>query len=459
MTDSVRSPDRRSITAALLLAIDGVPAALLQSLVASGSLRQVARLARMGVLADWQAATPADERGSHWLSAITGHAMPTPVGHAAPHTLLARDLPVSPLWDWADAVGRPCRVLGWPGAIGSPEQAVPGLPTGAVRVAEPRHWPTVNAQGLPLASDRPEPSALCWPGSQRALLQRERVLPDDLPPATLRRLQPWRPLPGRDGEAAEFALERAARRLAAHWLSVLAIGGAWCARPDNALNLLRFDGLAAYAATLRRWVPATEVQPLLQPWLLWLDELLGTLIEELQGAQLDRCHEGRGHGDTVVAVLAETSPRPAALSHGLLLLCAPGVPAGLRLNQPVALADIAPTLACRLALPRPPALQGRDLMTQVAATQGRTMGDDQDLDDNDDGDDTADHDRGLVGRDASRPPPSARPGPRPAGWPAASRPEVRLARQGGDATQPPRSSWLQRLQRLLVPGALDRGLS
>lgn len=436
MTASDRSPDRRTTTAALLLAIDALPAAPLRSLVHGGRLRQMARLARMGVLADWQTPVPADERGAHWLSAVTGQALAAPHGGRDARIVLARDLTVSPLWDWADAVGRPCRVLGWPGAIGGPEQAVPGLPAGALRVAEPRHWPAINAQGLPLLHDAPAASALCWPASQRTPLQQQQVLPEEVPVATLRQLLPWRPLPGADSEAATFALERAARRLAAHWLSVLAVGGAWCARPDNALNLLRFDGLASYTASLRRWAPGADVTALLQPWLLWLDELLGTLIEELQGAQADRHAGERSGGDTVLAILAETSPRPAALSQGLLLMCGPGMPAGLRLTQPVALADIAPTLARQLGLPHPPALHGRDLMTQLAWPRRGPY------------DGPADDGPGD-------PTPPARTVPDASERPA--RPQAQTAHLAAGA--PVGGSWMQRLLRQLAPGPLGRSPS
>ena len=348
----------------LVLAVDGLDWDLLHRLVDAGQMPFVTQLMKAGASGPMRVPAPAGAC-AQWTTLATGTC-------ADEHGVL-NDLWVRPdgirssrvggaqrrrptFWELAAAQGRTARVVAWPAATGAADGLLGASPEAASRLQ-------IVGEGFERAEHASE---TCWPLSPdcveppdlRALVElvdEARVHPEDLAVSLVQPLVPT----ARPGEAN--ALLRPARWQLARWSSVHNLGVHWASQGDDALMVLRLDGLPEWLNLLRRHAPEQPVEAGLAPWYRYLDLLLGRYMALL--------------GRQAHLVLLSNSGLPGALTGsgagqlfhadgpGGLLLAGPGVPPDSLLESVNGL-DLAPTLAALLNLTHRPAWPGRDLLAR-----------------------------------------------------------------------------------------------
>lgn len=348
----------------LVLAVDGLDWDLLHRLVDAGQMPFVTQLMKAGASGPMRVPAPAGAC-AQWTTLATGTC-------ADEHGVLD-DLWVRPdgirssrvggaqrrrptFWELAAAQGRTARVVAWPAATGAADGLLGASPEAASLLQ-------VVGEGFERAEHASE---TCWPLSPdcveppdlRALVElvdEARVHPEDLAVSLVQPLVPT----ARPGEAN--ALLRPARWQLARWSSVHNLGVHWASQGDDALMVLRLDGLPEWLGLLRRHAPEQPADVGLAPWYRYLDLLVGRYMALL--------------GRQAHLMLLSNAGIPAAPigsgelfrgdGPGGLVLAGPDVPADILLERVSGL-DVAPTLAGLLGLVDQPGWPGRDLLARQA---------------------------------------------------------------------------------------------
>jgi tetratricopeptide (TPR) repeat protein len=346
----------------LVLGVDGLDWTLLHRLVDAGQMPFVTQLMEAGASGPMRVPAPAGAC-AQWTTLATGTCADE---HGVLDDLWVRADGIRSsrvggaqrrrptFWELAAAQGRRVRVAAWPAATGAAAGPLGALPEEAASRLQ------IVGEGFERAEHASE---ACWPmapgcvepSDLRALVDEARVHPDDLAVALAQPLVPA----ARPGEAN--ALLRPARWQLARWSSVHNLGVHWASQGDDALMVLRLDGLPEWLNRLRRHAPEQPVEVGLAPWYRYLDLLLGRYMALL--------------GRQAHLALLSNAGLPAALTGsgagqlfhadgpGGLLLAGPGVPPDSLLESVNGL-DVAPTLAALLNLTHRPAWPGRDLLAR-----------------------------------------------------------------------------------------------
>lgn len=324
----------------VMLAVDGLDWALVQTLVDAGRMPCVGQLLAAGA-SGRMTVPPPQNAAAVWASVSTGVMADR---HGVCHDLVARSdgLSLAPpdrlalaaptLWEHAARAGWLTRVAGWPAL----------LPAAPEVVANPENRMVAagfDDGSLACADCWPMTPDAAWPAAGRLEAQAAQVHADDFTDDDVRSLLTGLPEP----HQRQFA--EPARHLLARWSSVQALGTGWINTTSDLLVALRFDGLPGWMAELLPWVGA-KLPEALAPWYEWLDLFIGRYMHLL----------GRsGH-----FVLVTDRGLPAGgyrgagglfegAASGGLLLAGPGIAPDSLLQDPRTI-DVCPTVLALLGI-------------------------------------------------------------------------------------------------------------